>query len=144
MYIHDCMYTQWNFFILGTALSVLISGIILYTVLCSWNHGWCPDCGRCPHFWGVDSYRGVPLLVYSACESSKIATHSGKEKLSKAVGDQKWDRVKLVCTQPYNKVHVHMYYNGKDSYWIINYWTSGSLGGEHIICFNLVLFYVYT
>ncbi|XP_003386033.1 PREDICTED: DNA repair protein XRCC1-like [Amphimedon queenslandica] len=27
----------------------------------------------------------------------------GKDKLSKAVCDQKWDRVKLVCTQPFNK-----------------------------------------
>ena len=28
----------------------------------------------------------------------------GKEKLSKSVASQKWDRLKLVCTQPYNKV----------------------------------------
>ncbi len=34
---------------LGTAQSVLIkggvliSGVVLYTVLCSWGHAWCPD-----------------------------------------------------------------------------------------------------
>jgi DNA-repair protein XRCC1 len=27
----------------------------------------------------------------------------GPEKLSKAVAEQKWDRVKVMCTQPYNK-----------------------------------------
>ena len=29
---------------------------------------------------------------------------AGPDKLSKAVAEQKWDRVKVVCTQPYNKV----------------------------------------
>ena len=29
---------------------------------------------------------------------------AGSEKLSKGVAEQKWDRVKVVCTQPYNKV----------------------------------------
>ncbi len=29
---------------LGTAQSVLISGVVLYAILCSWDHGWwCPD-----------------------------------------------------------------------------------------------------
>jgi DNA-repair protein XRCC1 len=28
----------------------------------------------------------------------------GPDKLSKGVVEQKWDRVKVVCTQPYNKV----------------------------------------
>ncbi len=28
----------------------------------------------------------------------------GKEKLSKSVAEQRWDRMKVVCTQPYNKV----------------------------------------
>ena len=31
---------------------------------------------------------------------------TGKEKLSKGVSDQKWDRVKIICTQPFNKVHA--------------------------------------
>ena len=30
----------------------------------------------------------------------------GKEKLSKNIVSQKWDRLKLVCTQPYNKVQL--------------------------------------
>jgi hypothetical protein len=43
---------QWNPSIpdtLGTALSVLIkggviiSGVVLYTLQCSWGHAWCPD-----------------------------------------------------------------------------------------------------
>ena len=45
---------------LGTASSVLIkggvliSGVVLYTSLCSWDHAaWCPDKGRYPHFRGV-------------------------------------------------------------------------------------------
>ena len=29
---------------------------------------------------------------------------AGPDKLSKGVAEQKWDRVKVVCTQPYNKV----------------------------------------
>lgn len=28
----------------------------------------------------------------------------GVEKLSNAVSSEKWDRVKIVCTQPFNKV----------------------------------------
>ena len=28
----------------------------------------------------------------------------GSDQLSKAVAGQKWDRVKVVCTQPFNKV----------------------------------------
>ena len=28
----------------------------------------------------------------------------GADKLSKTVAGQKWDRVKIVCTQPFNKV----------------------------------------
>ena len=32
---------------------VLISGKFLYTLLCSWDHRQCPDCGRCPHFKGI-------------------------------------------------------------------------------------------
>ena len=31
----------------------------------------------------------------------------GPEKLSKAVSDQKWDRVKVVCTQPFNKAKAY-------------------------------------
>ena len=30
----------------------------------------------------------------------------GKEKLSRSTVDQKWDLVKVVCTQPYNKVKL--------------------------------------
>ncbi len=30
----------------------------------------------------------------------------GKEKLSKTVSDQNWDLIKIVCTQPFNKVIV--------------------------------------
>ena len=30
---------------------------------------------------------------------------AGPDKLSKPVAAQKWDRIKLVCTQPFNKVH---------------------------------------
>ena len=52
---------QWNPSILdtlGTALSVLIKGggiyfCTCYTSLCSWDHGWCPDQKRYPHFRGV-------------------------------------------------------------------------------------------
>lgn len=29
---------------------------------------------------------------------------AGPDKLSKPVATQKWDRIKLVCTQPFNKV----------------------------------------
>ena len=29
---------------------------------------------------------------------------TGADKLSKPVATQKWDRIKLVCTQPFNKV----------------------------------------
>lgn len=41
----------------------------------------------------------------------------GPEKLNKSVASQKWDRIKIVCTQPFNKVnrlllmelvHVHV------------------------------------
>ena len=28
----------------------------------------------------------------------------GADKLSKTVANEKWDRVKIVCTQPFNKV----------------------------------------
>ncbi len=31
----------------------------------------------------------------------------GKEKLVESAREQKWDRVKLVCTQMYNKVHLY-------------------------------------
>ena len=31
---------------------------------------------------------------------------TGPDKLSKPVAAQKWDRIKLVCTQPFNKVLV--------------------------------------
>jgi len=34
----------------------------------------------------------------------------GKEKLSKNIVSQKWDRLKLVCTQPYNKVCMFTLY----------------------------------
>ena len=33
-----------------------------------------------------------------------MCLYAGSEKLSKGVAEQKWDRVKVVCTQPYNKV----------------------------------------
>lgn len=29
----------------------------------------------------------------------------GPEKLNKSVASQKWDRIKIVCTQPFNKVN---------------------------------------
>ena len=29
---------------------------------------------------------------------------TGPETLNKAVSSEKWDRIKVVCTQPYNKV----------------------------------------
>jgi len=32
----------------------------------------------------------------------------GSDQLSKAVAGQKWDRVKVVCTQPFNKVGTIM------------------------------------
>ena len=35
-------------------------------------------------------------------------TRTGKEKFAKSVYDQKWDRVKIVCTQPYNKVMTNI------------------------------------
>ena len=35
----------------------------------------------------------------------ELYLYTGKDKLSKSVAEQKWDKVKLVCTQPYNKVH---------------------------------------
>ena len=46
------------------------------------------------------------ILVVSQIHCMQFLFHSlsGKEKLSKSVASQKWDRLKLVCTQPYNKV----------------------------------------
>ena len=38
--IPDTLVTGSNVLIKG---GVLISGVVLYTVLCSWDHGWCPD-----------------------------------------------------------------------------------------------------
>ena len=41
----------------------------------------------------------------------------GKESLSNSTVDQKWDRVKVICTQPYNKANrpqnelVHMHFD---------------------------------
>jgi hypothetical protein len=64
---------QWNPSIpdtLGTAQSVLIkggvliSGVVLY-VLCSWDHTWCPDWGRCPHFRGV-LIKGFHCIFFSS------------------------------------------------------------------------------
>ena len=40
------------------------------------------------------------MSVLPTCE----LTLTGKDKLSKSSADEKWDRVKIVCTQPYNKV----------------------------------------
>ena len=34
--------------------------------------------------------------------------------MSQAVADQKWDRVKVVCRQPFNKVGVSSARMGKD------------------------------
>lgn len=41
----------------------------------------------------------VYAYVHSACIDIV-----GKEKFNKEVAGQKWDRVKFICTQPYNKV----------------------------------------
>ena len=47
---------------------------------------------------GMQKTVSVPVLL----------THDfmlvGKDKLSKSAADEKWDRIKVVCTQPYNKV----------------------------------------
>ncbi|CAB4039699.1 DNA repair XRCC1-like, partial [Paramuricea clavata] len=56
------------------------------------------------------------LLVASSFMSpaeSKSGTNNnrvrmfGLEKLSKVIADQKWDRVKLSCTQPYTKTSCY-------------------------------------
>ena len=37
-----------------------------------------------------------------------VCSCTGKDKLSKSTSDEKWDRVKIVCTQPYNKVTLSL------------------------------------
>ena len=51
------LFVQWNP-LFWTPLGqlkggVLISGVVIYTYLCNWDHAWCPDSRRCPHFRGV-------------------------------------------------------------------------------------------
>jgi len=49
------------------------------------------------------------MLRFDTVDSPSIKNHilpfAGADKLSKPVAAQKWDRVKLVCTQPFNKVN---------------------------------------
>ena len=61
-----------------------------------------------------------------------ISLITGKEKLSKSVAEQKWDRIKLVCTQPYNKVH-----NEHNASWLMLYMLS-------TVLFNEIMVKVYT
>lgn len=50
------------------------------------------------------SQQTVALWCVFAAVQSSISPFAGSEKLSKGVAEQKWDQVKVVCTQPYNKV----------------------------------------
>ena len=47
-----------------------------------------------------------PLEARSNTNRNSVRMFSG-DKLSKLVTDEKWDRVKIVCTQPFNKVLVY-------------------------------------
>ena len=52
-------------------------------------------------------YRESGCLVrghHSKRPQYMVVLDIGKESFTKEVASQKWDRVKLVCTQPYNKV----------------------------------------
>lgn len=42
-------------------------------------------------------------------------------KLSSTTAKQKWDRVKIVCTQPFNKVHVHLCHCMRWLLWVVAY-----------------------
>ena len=45
-----------------------------------------------------------PLEARNNTNRNSVRMFSG-DKLSKTVTGEKWDRVKIVCTQPFNKVH---------------------------------------
>ena len=49
----------------------------------------------------------LKLWISEIISSTKnhILAFAGVDKLSKPVAAQKWDRIKLVCTQPFNKVN---------------------------------------
>ncbi len=50
-------------------------------------------------------FRGDPKPVNTIAYSLvKLSVDTGKEKLVKEVAEQRWDRIKIVCTQPFNKV----------------------------------------
>ncbi len=55
------------------------------------------DVKNFPFSWLLNDYYSVNLML-------KRLFRAGKEKLAKPVAEQKWDRVKIVCTQPFNKV----------------------------------------
>ena len=61
-------------------------------VICAWGGG------------GGGGYvlkcRRQSVSVLPTCDFMLV----GKDKLSKSAADEKWDRIKVVCTQPYNKV----------------------------------------
>lgn len=52
-------------------------------------------------------YFELKLWISEDISSTKnyILPFVGADKLSKPVAAQKWDRIKLVCTQPFNKVN---------------------------------------
>ena len=81
------MHIQWNLSIpdtLGTAYGVLIirgvliSWVVLYTFLCSWDHRQCPDKGRRPHFRGVLIEGCHCICIYT--ELIKVSYHVRKSK----------------------------------------------------------------
>ena len=47
-----------------------------------------------------------PLEARNNTNRNSVRMFSG-DKLSKMVTGEKWDRVKIVCTQPFNKVLVY-------------------------------------
>lgn len=51
-------------------------------------------------------YVHVAVALQCAALQFSMCPFAGSEKLSKGVAEQKWDQVKVVCTQPYNKVII--------------------------------------
>ena len=64
--------------------------------------------------WGLHAATGPACRFWHVLTTLKLVKghcehkFAGKEKLSKEVAAKKWDRVKIVCTQPYNKVCVYV------------------------------------
>ena len=66
-----CTLLSWFSIIKGR---VLISGIILYTSLCTWDHAQCSDKSRCPHLSSYGGWDCSSCTVHVQCTLSHNAT----------------------------------------------------------------------